>query len=237
MVGNVARRTVMNDKEFFNRFARERGAYKVHPDAEYERIFRASGILGEPRNSRVLDAGCGSGAFSGFLTGYGFKVTGMDISDELVGIAAGINKEAVFVAGDIFKAPFPDGSFDLIFCGAVLHHFPDRLSECAAEFKRLLRPGGKVYFFEPYRFCANSFLRYRVFSFNRTADERALDPARLRAELEKAGFKTFGWQKLKAVRILYPRSRSLPGRALSLFRSVVNHQIFPNIFFTGFAGK
>ena len=227
----------MDDKEFFNRFAQKHGNYKVHPDTEYERIFQASGILNEPRNSRVLDAGCGSGAFSGFLSGYGFKVTGIDISDELVNIAAEINKEAVFIAGDIFSAPFPDESFDSVFCGAVLHHFPDRLFECAAEFKRLLRPRGKVYFFEPYSFCVNSLLRYGIFEFNRTASERALDPSRVKTEFEKAGFREFNCQKLKAVRILYPREESLPARMFSLFRSVVNHHIFPNMFFTGFAGK
>ncbi|HOW89713.1 MAG TPA: class I SAM-dependent methyltransferase, partial [Elusimicrobiales bacterium] len=86
----------MDDREFFNRFAVEKGAYKAHPDPEYDRIFNACGILEAPAGSSVLDAGCGSGAFSGLLADRGFRVTGMDISEELVRIAALINRNAVF---------------------------------------------------------------------------------------------------------------------------------------------
>jgi SAM-dependent methyltransferase len=48
--------------------------------------------------------------------------------------------------------PFPDGSFDLVFGHAILHHIPD-LGQAFAEFNRVLRPGGTVAFCgEPSRY-------------------------------------------------------------------------------------
>ena len=41
--------------------------------------------------------------------------------------------------------PFADGSFDLVFGHAILHHLPD-LQESFNEFYRLLKPGGTIAF-------------------------------------------------------------------------------------------
>jgi SAM-dependent methyltransferase len=49
---------------------------------------------------------------------------------------------AVCEASDL---PFDDGSFDLVFGHAVLHHVPD-LQRAFEEFRRVLRPGGIVAF-------------------------------------------------------------------------------------------
>ena len=43
------------------------------------------------------------------------------------------------------ELPFPDDSFDLVFGHAVLHHLPD-LEAAFAEFRRVLRPGGRIAF-------------------------------------------------------------------------------------------
>jgi SAM-dependent methyltransferase len=46
---------------------------------------------------------------------------------------------------DASSLPFEDGSFDLVFGHAVLHHLPD-LAGAFREFRRVLRPGGVVAF-------------------------------------------------------------------------------------------
>jgi SAM-dependent methyltransferase len=43
------------------------------------------------------------------------------------------------------ELPFEDGSFDLVFGHAVLHHLPDP-DGAFAEFRRVLRPGGRIAF-------------------------------------------------------------------------------------------
>src|SRR5204862_217097 len=46
---------------------------------------------------------------------------------------------------DAQELPFPDDSFDLVFGHAVLHHLPD-LDVAFREFRRVLKPGGRVAF-------------------------------------------------------------------------------------------
>jgi SAM-dependent methyltransferase len=56
------------------------------------------------------------------------------------------------VACEAASLPFEDGSFDLVFGHAVLHHLPD-LAGAFREFRRVLRPGGAVAFCgEPSRY-------------------------------------------------------------------------------------
>ena len=56
------------------------------------------------------------------------------------------------VACDAEELPFEDASFDLVFGHAVLHHLPD-LDRAFGEFRRVLRPGGRLFFAgEPSRY-------------------------------------------------------------------------------------
>jgi SAM-dependent methyltransferase len=48
-------------------------------------------------------------------------------------------------ACDAAELPFADESFDLVLGHAVLHHLPD-LDRCFAEFARVLKPGGTLFF-------------------------------------------------------------------------------------------
>jgi SAM-dependent methyltransferase len=52
---------------------------------------------------------------------------------------AGISIDVVESSGE--KLPFPDGSFDVVHCRAVLHHAKDLPILCG-EVSRVLRPGG-----------------------------------------------------------------------------------------------
>lgn len=228
-----------NDREFFNAWAGKDGVYKVYPDAEYLHILDETGILAEDRDRKVMEAGCGSGAFSFFLADQGFSdITAMDISDGLIEAGRARGRKGIrFFVGDILRSPFEAGSFDIIFCGAVLHHLPDKLPEVAAEFARVLKPGGKVYFFEPYSPSINSFLWYHVFSFNRTCEERALAPAEVSAAFSAAGFGGFACRKLVGVKHLMPAERSALGRLVAALRRFVSEHLLPNTFFAGSCSK
>ncbi|MGW1887396.1 class I SAM-dependent methyltransferase [Streptomyces sp. NPDC001970] len=48
----------------------------------------------------------------------------------------------MFVTGDAERLPYPDGVFDAV-CECALCTFPDK-EQAAAEFARVLRPGGRV---------------------------------------------------------------------------------------------
>jgi SAM-dependent methyltransferase len=54
-----------------------------------------------PQQSRILDLCCGSGQFADALTRRGFRVVGVDLSEELLGFAAQNAPGGTFLSGDI----------------------------------------------------------------------------------------------------------------------------------------
>jgi SAM-dependent methyltransferase len=106
----------------------------------------------------ALEIGSGTGYFSLNLLQLGLieRATATDISpgmlETLSRSAAELGVEAQTVCTEAETLPFADGSFDLVFGHAILHHIPD-LSRAFAEFRRVLRPGGTVAFCgEPSRY-------------------------------------------------------------------------------------
>jgi ubiquinone/menaquinone biosynthesis C-methylase UbiE len=105
-----------------------------------------------------LEIGAGTGYFCLNMLQLGIleRATAIDISDGMLAAlrasAAELGVEAETVGGDAEELPFEDGSFDLVFGHAVLHHIP-HLERACAEFERVLRPGGTVVFCgEPSRY-------------------------------------------------------------------------------------
>lgn len=102
----------------------------------------------------VLDIGCGIGlqALSmAKLVGPTGRVAGTDLSNLMIEIAksrtATSNLPLEFFTADAMAQPFPDQSFDRIRTERVLMYIQDTQA-VLAEFKRLLKPGGKVVIFD-----------------------------------------------------------------------------------------
>ena len=94
----------------------------------------------------VLDIATGPGYFCIELAKLGnFRVTGLDISKDLVEIAranarqAGVEVE--FVQGSASAMRFPDGAFDLVFCSWAMKNFMEP-KKVLNETYRVLKPGG-----------------------------------------------------------------------------------------------
>jgi ubiquinone/menaquinone biosynthesis C-methylase UbiE len=100
---------------------------------------------------RSLEIGAGTGYFSLNLlqTGVIREATCTDISpgmlETLEHNAAELGLSVETAACDASQLPFEDDSFDLVLGHAVLHHLPD-LDACFAEFLRVLKPGGTLFF-------------------------------------------------------------------------------------------
>ena len=96
---------------------------------------------------KIFDVGCGKGLLLMLLEREGFKCYGLDISSNVLKNARG-KSNAEFVKGDIYKLPFKDKSFDVIFCMDVMEHlFDPHLA--IAEIKRILKDDGFAYFSFP----------------------------------------------------------------------------------------
>jgi SAM-dependent methyltransferase len=89
--------------------------------------------------TRVLDLGCGPGYYTQELRRRGAITLGVDLDSE--GWSETEGGQAI---GDAAHLPFPDNSFDGIFCSNLLEHAPDTRG-VFVEAARLLRPGGWIY--------------------------------------------------------------------------------------------
>ena len=70
--------------------------------------------LGVGEGLRLLDVACGSGLAANFAVRRGARVSGLDASEALVGIARARTPGGDFRVGDMFALPFPDASFDAV---------------------------------------------------------------------------------------------------------------------------
>lgn len=93
-----------------------------------------------PPGARVLDVGCGGDPFP-YATVLVDRYT--EPTHHRDGALARDSRE--FVEADICELPFPDKSFDYVYCGHVLEHVEDPLAAC----RELMRVGRRGYIETP----------------------------------------------------------------------------------------
>ena len=100
------------------------------------------------KGKTCLDAGCGSGRYSVALAVHGAKeITAVDVSATGLETARENAKEfpqIQFQQTSVLDLPFPNDSFDLVWCAGVLHHTND-FDKGLAELTRVLKPNGKLF--------------------------------------------------------------------------------------------
>jgi demethylmenaquinone methyltransferase/2-methoxy-6-polyprenyl-1,4-benzoquinol methylase len=108
--------------------------------------------LGLPVGSRGLDVGCGVGLYALWLAeaiGAAGRVIGVEPTAERVTAARELvggriePRRLEFRVGDATALDMDAGSFDWLWCGDVLHHVLDTAG-ALAEFRRVVRPGGRI---------------------------------------------------------------------------------------------
>ena len=113
-------------------------------------------LLRLEEGKRVLEVACGSGGMTCRMAEEtGATCTGVDINEH--GIEAGkakaaelgLSRRVVFQTVDAGrKLPFPDESFDAVFCNDAINHLPGR-AEVLGDWYRVLAAGGRLLFTDP----------------------------------------------------------------------------------------
>ncbi len=108
-------------------------------------------FLGDLKGKRVLELGCGSGAYAVLLAHCGALVTATDLSLESVEATRrraelnGVELETMVAPAE--DLPCPDESFDIAFGTSILHHL--EVDRAGPELIRVIKSGGRAFFLEP----------------------------------------------------------------------------------------
>lgn len=101
------------------------------------------------KGKTALDVGCGGGILAEEFAAAGFSVTGLDPSENSIqtakkhAIQNGLNIH--YETGTAENLPYPDNSFDVVYCCDVLEHVRD-LNKAISEISRVLKSGGMFFF-------------------------------------------------------------------------------------------
>ncbi|MEW6285489.1 MAG: class I SAM-dependent methyltransferase [Chloroflexota bacterium] len=100
-----------------------------------------------PEPLLILDLGCGNGWLANYIAASGHRVLGMDGNRLELRQAARVflpNPNLHFLEADIFSAPFPFDSFDVILLASVIQYFPD-LPALLDLLLKYLKPRGEIH--------------------------------------------------------------------------------------------
>lgn len=97
----------------------------------------------------VLDLGCGTGIYAIDLALMGLHVTGIDISEEMLAVAAqkasNLNLSIVLKQADIGKIDFGNEAYDKVISISAMEFFPNP-AEVIRRAYQAVKPGGRMVF-------------------------------------------------------------------------------------------
>jgi ubiquinone/menaquinone biosynthesis C-methylase UbiE len=116
------------------------------PEAQYIIELAALGA-----GEHVLDLACGTGIVARCAAnkvGANGMVVGLDRNESMLAVARRASVDIIsppikWQRGEAHNTPFPDSTFDIVFCQQGLHFFPDR-SAALRETYRVLAPNGRL---------------------------------------------------------------------------------------------
>jgi ubiquinone/menaquinone biosynthesis C-methylase UbiE len=121
----------------------------LHPGG-FELTKRTAELCELKKGMMVLDVSSGRGTQSIYYAkSFGVKVTGLDISQDMINTATkraeeeGVSEQVKFVLGDSQNLPFPDNSFDVVINECAVG-IPDDSQKVLNEMLRVVKPNGAV---------------------------------------------------------------------------------------------
>ena len=216
-------------------------AFAMVDGSKDEEVLRASGermaqalvrALGITNEHRVLEVGCGVARIGREIAPFCGEWHGVDISPNMIAIAAArtADRDNVHLqalsSNDL--AIYPDATFDRVYSHIVLFHLDkEDMFGYIAEFQRVLKPGGLVYFdtwnlahpFGWQRFVHERELNRRVFP-RRANRNRFATPQEVRIYTEGLGLGVLALlEDSSVVQVVAVRPRESESRATAAARA------------------
>ena len=180
------------ESEFFDEHIRENADFNPFTASGWRVIARQFGqVVGSRTDLALLDVGCGSGNSRQLYVEHCRRYVALDLSLEAVRTAAARFPDSSWLKADACRLPFPDEHFDVVAFSSVLHHIPDFVP-ALREARRVLRPAGRIFAFDPNLYHpAMALFRHPgsplYLSQGVSPNERPLRPGQLRTAFAAAG--------------------------------------------------
>src|SRR5262245_32278207 len=176
-------------KRMFNRYA---DRYEATIAGRHsDRMKKAAlACLEQPIHGALLDVGCGPGLLLATLPANypELSLAGLDIAPEMIRVATErLQGRADIRLGDAESLPWAEDSFDYVFCVDSFHHYPNP-QRALREFRRVLKPNGRVILADPTAPLPIRRLLNRVVRFVRHGDARMYDKREMTNLFGASGF-------------------------------------------------
>jgi len=127
-------------EDYYNMRKHKKGAtYFYNELTETPTTFK---LIGNVKNKKILDLGCGPGFYLKHFRKRGAKVKGIDLSPELLKFAKLQNPSTEIILGDITKKlPYKNAEFDIVNSSLVLGHIKN-WRNILKEVHRILKKNG-----------------------------------------------------------------------------------------------
>ena len=177
----------------------------------------------QPDARHVLDLCCGSGFLLNELEQSYPGAVGLDLSFEMLQVAAEYVPGARLITANAEKMPFRPGCFDTVVCKGSLHHTRDHVAFLRYS-EQILRPGGRLIISEPCNdnrlFHLARWVLYKLSPHFEEGDEGFRRTQMIRL-YEEAGFEVKSIRRygflgyiFSAFPDLVPWTRLIPGNVL-----------------------
>jgi ubiquinone/menaquinone biosynthesis C-methylase UbiE len=189
---------------------------------DHSRQVLADDYAARLRPARAMDLGCGAGDSVDLFRALDPEVdwVGVDIEDSHE-VSGRTRADAEFVTFDGERLPFPDASFDLVYCKQVLEHVR-RPQPLLADVARVLRPDGWLAGSTSHleAFHSRSVWNYTPYGLMLLLEEAGLDLVEVRPVID--AFTLVTWRALGTPRFFHRwwARESPPYRAISALARV-----------------
>jgi SAM-dependent methyltransferase len=150
--------------EYWEKYWRAPGVRTLEKEGRRGDLGELAGICANylPRDSPILEAGCGPAHLVAALSRRGYKVVGVDNQVPAIRAAKRLFPELHLEVGDIVSLGFPAGVFGAYLSLGVVEHFVESPGPALREARRVLHPRGIALISVPYLNPARRRLLHRL---------------------------------------------------------------------------